>query len=72
LSLADSQEAAFDSSDHNGDPSLDEISVRSDGDGDEAYRDYLYNIREEELPQAPITSSDHKLRSQAPIYDIRL
>ncbi|KAL2786690.1 hypothetical protein BJX66DRAFT_328406 [Aspergillus keveii] len=59
LNIADSQEAAFDSSDHNGDPNLDEISVRSNGDGDEADRDYLYNIREEELPQAPI-------------YDIRL
>ncbi|KAL2828351.1 hypothetical protein BJY01DRAFT_228475 [Aspergillus pseudoustus] len=57
LNLGDSWETASASSDHNSDPNLHELSVR--GDGAETDSDYLYNIREEELPQAPI-------------YDIRL
>ncbi|KAL4870412.1 hypothetical protein BDV12DRAFT_207717 [Aspergillus spectabilis] len=57
LNLADSRDAASESSDHNSDPHSDEAS--SLGDGDESDSDDLYNIRGEELPQAPI-------------YDIRL
>ncbi|KAL3441007.1 hypothetical protein BJX65DRAFT_289514 [Aspergillus insuetus] len=65
LNLADSREAASESSAHNNDPNVDDISVR--GDGDEIDSDYLYNIRGEELPQAPI----YDIRLQNALRDIR-
>ncbi|KAL3473665.1 hypothetical protein BJX99DRAFT_248747 [Aspergillus californicus] len=65
LNLADSRDAAPESSDRNSGHDLDDVLSSSDDDEDDS--DYLYNIRGEELPRAPI----YDIRLQDALRDVR-
>ncbi|GIJ92098.1 hypothetical protein Asppvi_011073 [Aspergillus pseudoviridinutans] len=68
LNLADSGDPGLSDSDHDNDSESAEVSLPdNNSDDDDVNDDYLYNIRQEELPQVPI----YDIRLQTALRNVR-